>query len=487
MGKKISFITLIAILMLSIISVPNFAQAKALDVNGGIQNEYTYEELVFITGKPIKFTGTSKNIKISEKINEKKGELTENFNLTLTGQNGEKLTRNYTYISKVTNYDQIGQSTANGEVVSKSAKETIQVGDVKYELSDYQFTKGAVTDKRPASDYYSGNALARKTYTTKGDTKKGIKAQTITVEIDNQNVGYENFWGATDTQITEYQITFDNGAVGYVKNRVSSTKSRVLNYEKNPASLGSFYGGYSVISNANSISEYTYDLPNYGKGKIDLNTEHAPRVERLIVPKFRDLSSHWAKDEIEKLYSLGILDEQSNFFSPNAKMQRYDFAIAIGKAVDLRVLEDDKKKKKTQTASIFKDVKRTAKDYNYLVSAVDKGIITGTTKTTFDPEGYLTRQQAAAILVRALGLETKAPDPIYKTNYRDDAQIYDYARDAVYVATELGLMTGDTTTGRFNPKQHLTRAQAAAIIVRFLEYLENDLQQNYRDDILFFD
>ena len=69
-------------------------------------------------------------------------------------------------------------------------------------------------------------------------------------------------------------------------------------------------------------------------------------VERLIVPKFRDLSSHWAKADIEKLYSLGILDEQSNFFSPNTPMQRYDFAIAIGKAVDLRVLQEDEKVKK---------------------------------------------------------------------------------------------------------------------------------------------
>ena len=41
--------------------------------------------------------------------------------------------------------------------------------------------------------------------------------------------------------------------------------------------------------------------------------------------------------------------------------------------------------------------------------------------------------------------------------------------------------------GNFKPHDTLTRAQAAAIIERFLQYLENDLKQNYRDDILFFE
>ena len=174
-----------------------------------------------------------------------------------------------------------------------------------------------------------------------------------------------------------------------------------------------------------------------------------PKLEMLKIPKFRDLSSNWAREQIEKLYSLGILDDQSNFFSPNTPVQRYDFAIAIGKAIDLRVLEEDKNAKKQQPA-IFKDVKRTVKDYNYLVATVNKGVIKGTTPTTFEPDGFLTRQQAATILVRALGFEGKAPDPGYSTEYKDDYKITDYARDSIYVATELGLMSG--SNGYFNPK-----------------------------------
>ncbi len=84
-----------------------------------------------------------------------------------------------------------------------------------------------------------------------------------------------------------------------------------------------------------------------------------------------------------------------------------------------------------------------------------------------------------------MGLEGKAPDPGYSTSYKDDNKISDYSRDGVYVVTQLGIMNG--SEGNFKPQDTLTRAQAAAIIERFLQYLENDLKQNYRDDILFFE
>ena len=80
-------------------------------------------------------------------------------------------------------------------------------------------------------------------------------------------------------------------------------------------------------------------------------------------------------------------------------------------------------------------------------------------------------------------METRAPDPGYMTTYADDAMIDDYARDGVYIVTELGLMSGDGDN--FKPKDKLTRAQAAAILDRFLEYLEADLKQSFSDDILF--
>ena len=234
------------------------------------------------------------------------------------------------------------------------------------------------------------------------------------------------------------------------------------------------------------ISEYTFDIPyGTGKGSIQLTQENVPKIERLIVPKFRDLSTHWAKDNIERLYSLGVFDESTQFFSPNTPMQRYQFTVGVLKAVDIRVLNQPRRTSAARKA-IFNDLDPKDPDYSYIESAVQKGIITGVTSDQFDPDGPITRAQGVAILIRALGMEGRAPSPGYRTNYVDNNRIPSWAKDSVYVATELGFVTGDNFN-RFNPNEPLTRAQASALIVRFLDFLESDLKQNYREDTLLFD
>ncbi|MFJ8512554.1 S-layer homology domain-containing protein [Lysinibacillus xylanilyticus] len=483
MRKHLSKIMLVVLAVFAIgATIPENASAASLETTGAVKNEYTYEEAVFITGTPIIFKGTSKDINITQK--ESKGKLTETYSLKLTASNGATLTRNIAYESDVVDYATIGQKTSNGVV--KKYTEKIVVGKTTYSLVDYQFSQGTVTDNRVASDYFSGNVISRKTYAYQTGTGKNAVQNTVTIDTDSRHAGYENFWGATETQITEAVYSYSDGKTSHVKNRLSTSKSRVLNYEENLGSLGSFDGGYAVVSEKDVISEYTYDLSSGQQGTMDLDTEYMPTIERLIIPKFRDLSNHYAKQAIEKLYSLGIYTDASNFFSPNTPMKRIDFTAAIGKAVDLRVMAEPKtKKKSTTTASIFKDIKRSVKDYAYIESAVYKGVIKGVSPEYFMPDRPITRAQAATIYVRALGLENKAPDPGYITKFKDDAQIPAYARDGIYIVNELGLMTGDPA-GRFNPNQPLTRAEASVVLERFLNYLENDLKQNYRDDILFF-
>lgn len=464
--------------LLVIVGWPSASSADIVDLTGGIRNEYTYQEYVFLTGQPLLFTGSGKDIKVT--VKEENGKRTETYNLKLTGPGGAELTRNVTYVSDISDFTKIGQNTSVGKVTK--FKEELEVGGTTVELVDFQLSKSAVEDNRAASDYLSGNVIIRKTYQL--ESAAGNTAQ-MTVYGNGQLLGYENFWGAAETQLMDYEYVYWDGEVGHVSTRTSFSKSKTLNYEPNLASLASFDGGYSVNVEADTISEYKYELPNAGEGTVDLEQSYMPRIERLIVPKFRDISTHWAKEHIEKLYSLGVFAEDSNFFSPNTPMMRYDFAIAIGKAIDLRVELPTQTKKKDATPTIFKDVKRSRLDYAYLVAAYNKKIIYGISETNFAPDKPLTRQQAAAMIVRALGLEGKAPDPGYQTGYVDDLKISDYARDSVYVVTELGIMTG--SNGYFNPSSTLTRAQSAKIIERFLNYLERDLKQNYRDDILYND
>ncbi|GKV64952.1 MULTISPECIES: S-layer homology domain-containing protein [unclassified Sporosarcina] len=472
--KKASMFFLFSIFIATLTLHTSPASAGPVDVNGGVMNEYEYKELFFLTGYPIQFSGKAV---VTEKEN--KNTLTRTNRFTLTSANGDKLTRSVNYTANVSDHAGKGQTTAQFEV--KSYSEKVTIGKNTYTLEDYQYSEGTVSDNQPASSYYSGNMVGRKIYKFKDTAAK--KEEIITVHLNGRSMGYKNFWGATETQLMDSEIVTPRGSA-FVTSKASDSKSRVLVYEPFDPSLSSFTGGHSVVSSSDMVSEYEYNIPfGAGKGKVELQKKNTPKIERLIVPKFRDLDRHQAKDAIQKLYSLGIFDEKSQFFSPNTPMKRYQYTVGILKAVDLRVLEEPKKSK-VPRVPIFKDLSTKDPDYMYIESAVEQGIITGVTPDLFQPDSPVTRVQAVAILVRALGMEGRAPSPGFKTHYVDDHKISGWAKDSVYVATELGLIQGNEFN-RFNPQQQLTRAQAALITSRFLDFLENDLKQNYRDDIFF--
>ncbi|GGA19102.1 S-layer homology domain-containing protein [Psychrobacillus lasiicapitis] len=472
------FILMLTVVLGLTLAIPT-ASAKVPDFNGGVLDEYEYEEVFFLTGYPIKFTGKAT---VTEKEN--KNLLTTTYKFTLTSDYGDKLTRNVVYVSDLKNHVTKSQTTSNTTIKSYTEKVTM-ANKTTYTLDDYQFSQGSVIDNRPATDYYSGNVIARKIYIRSAKSGRTTFNDKITVYMDGRNVGYKNFWGSTDTQFIDYEIVAPEGT-SFVTSKVSDSKSRVLEYEQHTPSLSSFVGGHAVISSSNIVSEYEYNIPYYaGTGTIYLNKEKTPKVERLIVPKFRDIAKHWSKPNIEKLYSLGILDESSNFFSPDAAMKKDLFTVGVAKAVDLRVLEEKPTKKNSTKKALFEDLDVKDPNYVYIESALNKGIVSPVNKDKFGAKDSITRAQAVTIIVRSLGLEGRAPTPGYTTKFVDDNKIPKEAKDSIYVASELGLIDPDKKN-RINPNEVLTRGKASQLLVRYLNFLESDLKQNYRDDMLYF-
>lgn len=472
--KKITVYVAAILLMLTMFTPA--VSAKVVDYNGGVQDEYMYEEVFFLSGFPIKFTGKAT---VTEK--ESKNQITYTYKFNLTSNSGDKLTRNVVYISDLTNYDTKNQTTSKTSVKSYSEKVTL-TDKSTYTLDDYQFSEGAIIDNNPATDYYSGNMIARKIY-IKNSPAAG--KETITVHMSGRDVGYENFWGSTDTQIIDHEIVTPQGT-SFVTSKVSDSKSKVLEYEEHTPSLSSFDGGHAVISSSNMVAEYSYNIPyGAGSGNFYLNKEKTPKIERLIVPKFRDIASHWSKPNIEKLYSLGIFDESSNFFSPDAAMKKDQFTVSVAKAVDLRVLDEKPTKKTTVKKALFEDLDPKDPNYAYIESALNKGIVSPVNDKKFGANNSITRAEAVTIIVRSLGLEGRAPSPGYKTKFIDDNKIPKEAKDSIYVASELGLIDPDSKN-RINASEVLTRGKASQLLVRYMNFLESDLKQNYRDDMLYF-
>ena len=103
-----------------------------------------------------------------------------------------------------------------------------------------------------------------------------------------------------------------------------------------------------------------------------------------------------------------------------------------------------------------------------VIWAADKGIVNGTSETTFDPDANITREQIAAILHRYAGKpETKGD----LASFPDAATVSDYAKTAMAWAVEKGIIGG--SDGKLDPRSNATRAQVAAILMRYLKLAEN--------------
>lgn len=484
-----------------IIIYPAGVLGVPMEFSGGVNNEYEYCEYVFLSGEPVKFIGT---YKVTQSGNQDKE--TINYRFTLTSENKElqgKLDRQMTYVTTYKNINDKGQTIAQTDL--GKMREVIDIMGVRYELRDYQFSKSDIIDNRPVSDFYNGNIKGRKHYTI--NRNQG----TVTVDISGGDIGYENFWGSTDTQIIDYVINVDRQYSGTdeeeqlkwqgtVRAQVSDSMTKTLKYEPNEVNYSSIEGGHVKIINREMVSVYDYNLPKIVNGIPDskarkngeeyLSQKMLPRIERLIVPKFRDVGGHWAEDEIKKLYSLDVFDDNAQFFMPDVPMTRVEFTKAVMRACDIRPSDEKGKsqtarRSKVKEVSPFKDVDVDDADYQYIKSAVEKGIIFGAAKDMFKPKDPLTRAEAAVILVRALGFENRAPNPGYKTNFDDDMHIPTWAKDGIYVAREIGLLKGDNRNN-VNAGKQLTRAEASALLSNFLDFLQRDLQRDYRENIILY-
>ena len=108
----------------------------------------------------------------------------------------------------------------------------------------------------------------------------------------------------------------------------------------------------------------------------------------------------------------------------------------------------------------FSDVPEGSWYEEAVIWAVDKGITSGTSATTFDPNGICTRAQVVTFLWRAAG----SPTP-KSMNTLADVPADAYYAKAVAWAVENGITSG-TGDGKFSPDAACTRAQCMTFLYR---------------------
>lgn len=113
----------------------------------------------------------------------------------------------------------------------------------------------------------------------------------------------------------------------------------------------------------------------------------------------------------------------------------------------------------------FSDLSDKHLAYAAILELSQKGIITGFHDSTFQPDGLVTRGQAAAMLNRVLQFT-----PTKDVQFVDVGKTHQFAKD-IAAMNEKGIVMG-YHDGRFGLNEHLTRTQLAAIIDRAFKLSE---------------
>ena len=115
---------------------------------------------------------------------------------------------------------------------------------------------------------------------------------------------------------------------------------------------------------------------------------------------FSDVKNHTNKAAIEALASRGIINGMGQgTFMPNKTMTRAEFAAIVTRALGLTAKD----------TKVFSDVPSSKWYAGYIGTANSSGIVNGVGNGKFNPEGTITRQEAAAMVARAAklcGLDT---------------------------------------------------------------------------------
>ncbi len=187
------------------------------------------------------------------------------------------------------------------------------------------------------------------------------------------------------------------------------------------------------------------------------NTPTSSDLQENAGSTYNDVSmDFWAYEYISALSEKGIINGKGNgTFAPFDMVKRSEFVKMIVLALEM-----------TPDASLctFSDMTDSwAKPY--VGVAVKAGFVSGISQTEFAPDLEINREQASAIVARALKLEA----PEVANVFTDDKDISDYAKDYVYALRAKGIIDGRASDAGFAPKDGLSRAEAAKIIYLMIQ------------------
>ena len=361
----------------------------------------------------------------------KNGELkVEDSTLTLSGNvnlNGAAIDN--IFVSAGTTTDTANGTVNAGFVVAEGSDQlVVRMMDGNVQYSNQTVTKGDSVYLPTLSK--SGYTFTGWRVNNSNTIVKGGESYTITA-----NTTFTAVWNMIMIPDT-YDIAVDQPAHGTVDVSFSNaSQGSVITVTATPDE------GYELVYitvDGEPISGNSFVMPDHAVEVSALFAEIGKEVNFVDVSR-----ADWFYDYVQYVAQNGLMEGTTRTaFEPNASMTRAMFWTVLAR-IDGETITGDAWKTLAQTW------------------AVESGISDGT-----NADALITREQMVTMLYRYAGSPVTGGMAI--SEFTDGASVSDYATDAVTWALSEGILTG-MGDGILAPQGTATRAQAAAMLMRFVE------------------
>lgn len=169
----------------------------------------------------------------------------------------------------------------------------------------------------------------------------------------------------------------------------------------------------------------------------------------------------WFHEAVDFVVEKGLMNGMSKtVFNPEGNMNRAQIVTVLYRLAGSPDVE---------SASSFTDVPADSFYGNAVAWAVSNGITNGTSATTFNPSGDVTREQMVTFLyryVKSTGADLTTTGDL--NGYTDASAVSSWAVDAFIWAVENGIISG-MTADTLVPGATTNRAQVATVLMRFVK------------------
>lgn len=399
--------------------------------------------------------------------------------------------------------------TVNGGVAGTTPANTkrLSIGDevLWYYTSDYKIDSGSsawTKDVEKTSEFLAkedgkgsatlGVSKADMDKLVKDGSTLKAKSSIATVEMDAATLKGLGSQMGKDLEITAKKVDVSQreDISQEMKEKIGDRPVLDLTVMSGSQQISKFDGNvkvsipYTLKDGENPSTVVIYLLKDNGEVEIIKNGEFSPVTGEVTFTTshfslygiahralaFKDIDGHWAKEDITYLAARDYITGMSkDSFAPNGTLTRGQFVQLLA---NLATVDLDKYGSKE--SSSINDVSLGDWFAPAVAWAIEEGIVKGVTlpdgTISFYPEKSISRQDIAVMLNRYRDKIDKKdfPELVSEKSFQDQAQISDYAKDAVKALQKSEIIKGKSESA-FAPLNQAKRGEAAKMIYGMLK------------------